>query len=59
MTPTAGQLPGKVRNTLMLDATMKQLAEQLKDEHRCRKGFGVYTFYTFPTIQPHAHLSEP
>ena len=31
--PPAGQLPGKVRNALMLDATMRQLAEQLKDEH--------------------------
>ena len=29
----AGQLPGKVRNALMLDAAMKQLAEQLKCEH--------------------------
>lgn len=28
-----GQLPGKVRNTLMLDNAMKELAEQLKSEH--------------------------
>lgn len=29
----AGQLPGKVRSTLMLDAAMKELAEFLRDEH--------------------------
>lgn len=28
-----GQLPGKVRNVLMLDQAMRSLAEQLKDEH--------------------------
>jgi glucosamine--fructose-6-phosphate aminotransferase (isomerizing) len=28
-----GQLPGKVRRTLMLDSTMQELAQQLKGEH--------------------------
>jgi len=28
-----GQLPGKVRNTLMLDMAMRELADLLKDEH--------------------------
>mmetsp|Transcript_5978 Transcript_5978/g.15895 ORF Transcript_5978/g.15895 Transcript_5978/m.15895 type:complete len:698 (-) Transcript_5978:1845-3938(-) len=28
-----GQLPGKVRRTLMLDGTMQELAQQLKDQH--------------------------
>lgn len=28
-----GQLPGKVRSTLMLDSAMKELAMELKDEH--------------------------
>mmetsp|Transcript_12034 Transcript_12034/g.21332 ORF Transcript_12034/g.21332 Transcript_12034/m.21332 type:complete len:702 (-) Transcript_12034:208-2313(-) len=28
-----GQLPGKVRSTLMLDVAMQELAAQLKDEH--------------------------
>ena len=29
----AGQLPGKVRSTLLVDGAMRELAEQLKNEH--------------------------
>ncbi len=29
----AGQLPGKVRTTLMLDGAMRELAERLRDSH--------------------------
>jgi hypothetical protein len=31
--PPAGQLPGKVRQTLLLDTAMKEIAADLKQEH--------------------------